>query len=63
VRDTVVDIAALSKSFEMAQRTPIRAPNPGDSREHYEFALQQYGKAIDLMRTLSTNSSISEKLY
>jgi hypothetical protein len=55
VKDTVVAIAALSKSFEMAQRSPIRSANQAESRKHYEFALQQYGKAVRAMRNTLSN--------
>jgi hypothetical protein len=39
----------------MAQRTSIRALNKGESRKYCEFALQQHGKAIKLMRKTLSN--------
>jgi hypothetical protein len=56
LKETVVAIAAPRKSHEVAQRSPIRSTSQEGSRRHYEFALQQYGKAIRSMRkTLSNN--------
>jgi hypothetical protein len=55
VKETALAVAALSKSVEVAQRSPIITANQGESHKHYRFALQQYGKAIRTMRKTLLN--------
>jgi len=65
VRDSVVAIGALVKSFETAD--PARVVSAADkddplAKMHFEFALLKYGRAVQRMRSALESSSLQDRL-
>jgi hypothetical protein len=58
IRHAVAAISALLKSLESTSRSPLRIEIQKKKNEQYQFALQQYSKAVSTLKhLLSTEGS------